>query len=171
MSRNSIHISIPKPCHEHWENMEATERGAFCYSCQREVIDFSAMTDCEVIEYLEKHKTGCGRFREDQLDTKLSIPKVGIGIFRWRALLLGFLSLISIKNLVAQSSEKSNNTSQTAQFDTLKKLQSNPVCLPQVEVKAIGVKREKSILGFTSIELTPMTPAKDTIKRDMKLPD
>ena len=103
MSRPGIHITIPTPCHESWDSMDATERGAFCHSCQKEVIDFSAMTDREVIEYLEKHKTGCGRFRKDQLDTNLTIPKLDNGIFRWRALFLGLVSLISVKNLFASS--------------------------------------------------------------------
>jgi hypothetical protein len=83
--------------------MDATERGAFCHSCQKEVIDFSAMTDREVIEYLEKHKAGCGRFREDQLNTKLVIPKVENGIFRWRALFLGLLPILAFKAARASS--------------------------------------------------------------------
>ena len=103
MSRTSIHISIPTPCHESWDSMDTTERGAFCHSCQKEVIDFSAMTDREVIEFLEKHKTGCGRFRADQLDTKLTIPRLDNGVFRWRALFLGLGSLISVKNLFAST--------------------------------------------------------------------
>ena len=103
MSRPSIHISIPKPCHEQWDGMTATERGAFCQSCQTEVIDFSTMTDREVVEYLSKNKTGCGRFRNDQLNTNLVIPSVENGVFKWRALFFGFLSFISFKSMKASS--------------------------------------------------------------------
>lgn len=78
--------------------MDATDRGAFCHSCQTEVIDFSAMTDREVIEYLEKNKAGCGRFRKDQLDSKLTIPQVDNGVFRWRVLMLGILPILAFKN-------------------------------------------------------------------------
>ena len=101
MSRKSIHISIPSPCHELWDRMDATERGAFCHRCQKEVIDFSTMTDREVIEYLAKHQTGCGRFRKDQLDTKLSIAEVNNGVFKWRALFLGILSFMCLKSSMA----------------------------------------------------------------------
>jgi hypothetical protein len=97
MSRKAIHISITTPCHESWDALDAIERGAFCHSCQKEVIDFSTMTDREVIEYLEKHKVGCGRFRKDQLDLKLSIPKLDNGLFRWKALLLGLLPILAFK--------------------------------------------------------------------------
>ena len=103
----SIHIAIPSPCHESWDKMDKTERGAFCHSCQKEVIDFSAMTDREVIEYLSKNKLGCSRFRADQLDRNITIARVDNGKFRWRALALSLLSLVSIKNIMAQSADSS----------------------------------------------------------------
>ena len=123
MSRKSIHISIPTPCHESWDGMDMTERGAFCHSCQKEVIDFSAMTDREVIDYLAMHQTGCGRFRKDQLDTKLSIAEVNNGVFKWRALFLSFLSFVSIKSLVAQPSSKLS----TNQISAIQNQNSNPI--------------------------------------------
>jgi len=116
MSRTSIHISIPKPCHEGWENMDATERGAFCHSCQKEVIDFSAMTDREVIEYLGKHKTGCGRFREDQVDTRLTLPRLDNGFLKWKALFLGLLPFVSVKAFSLPDQEK---TPKVEKHDTI----------------------------------------------------
>ena len=107
MKYKSIHISIPTPCHESWDNMDKTERGAFCHSCQKDVTDFSAMTDREVIEYLSKNKLGCSRFRADQLDRNITIARIDNGKFRWRALALSILSLVSIKNIMAQSADSS----------------------------------------------------------------
>ena len=101
MNRKSIHISIPTPCHELWDRMDATERGTFCHNCQKEVIDFSAMTDREVVEYLSKHKDGCGKFRNDQLNTTLTIPKIENGFLKWKALAFGFLSLLTFKGAFA----------------------------------------------------------------------
>jgi hypothetical protein len=83
--------------------MDATERGAFCHSCRKEVIDFSAMTDREVIEYLDKHQAGCGRFRKDQLDTKLTILKLDNGSFKWKALLLSILSITGFRSALVAS--------------------------------------------------------------------
>ena len=97
MKHKAIHISIPTPCHESWASMDATECGAFCHSCRKEVIDFSAMTDREVIEYLSKNKTGCGRFRSDQLETKLSMPTLDNGFMKWKALFLSLLPLFSFR--------------------------------------------------------------------------
>ena len=127
MKGNTIHIHIPKPCHESWDRMDATAQGAFCHSCQKEVIDFSAMTDREVIEYLEKHKTGCGRFRMDQIDTKLTIPEVKNGLFKWKALLLSVLSFISFRNVFTMGSparvafdQKEKDTASRTRIDTVR---------------------------------------------------
>ncbi|MBS1595356.1 MAG: hypothetical protein JST90_13650 [Bacteroidetes bacterium] len=49
--KHKLHLTIPTPCHERWDDMTATERGAFCHSCSKEVIDFSAMTDSELLSF------------------------------------------------------------------------------------------------------------------------
>lgn len=64
-----IKISIPEPCHEKWEDMTPTERGAFCHNCKKDIIDFTDITTFELNDYLNKNKTlSCGRFTRQQLD-------------------------------------------------------------------------------------------------------
>lgn len=77
-----IQLNIPKPCHEDWDSMTPVDKGKFCGSCQKQVIDFSSMSDRQVAEFFRKpvfssSKDGyvCGRFRTDQLDRDLEIPK------------------------------------------------------------------------------------------------
>jgi hypothetical protein len=101
MSHTSIHISIPTPCHESWDGMDATSQGAFCHSCQKAVIDYSAMTDREVIEHLTQAKSGCGRFRADQVAAPLTIPKVNNGFMKWKALFLGLLPIFAARTIIA----------------------------------------------------------------------
>ena len=63
-------INIPTPCHENWENMTSQSKGRFCGSCQKIVIDFTKMTNDEIIDYFEKkehQKSTCGRFYDMQL--------------------------------------------------------------------------------------------------------
>lgn len=64
-----LNISIPKPCHEDWNAMTPTEKGAFCAACAKEVMDFSNMNDDEVKHYflLNAGKKTCGRFHKEQL--------------------------------------------------------------------------------------------------------
>lgn len=72
-----LQISIPEPCHENWNEMTPTERGAFCKLCAKDVVDFTKMTDDEVQYYL-LNKAGekvCGKFNNHQLaDIRVNIP-------------------------------------------------------------------------------------------------
>ncbi|MCX6198901.1 MAG: hypothetical protein NTY88_06725 [Bacteroidetes bacterium] len=74
-------ISIPKPCHENWSDMTPENRGAFCKVCSKAVVDFSNMSDEEVIRYFEnkKQEKTCGRFRLSQLspyELKINLREV-----------------------------------------------------------------------------------------------
>lgn len=72
-----LQLSIAKPCHENWENMNPVEKGKFCGSCQKQVIDFTNMSDGQVAAFFKKPGTGsvCGRFMTAQLDREMDIPK------------------------------------------------------------------------------------------------
>lgn len=76
--KKKIHISIPEPCHEDWQEMTAAEQGRFCGSCQKTVVDFSAMTDTQVLNYFTKASGRvCGRFQEKQVNkTYQPLPMV-----------------------------------------------------------------------------------------------
>ncbi len=64
-------ISIPKPCHENWNTMTPAEKGRFCQSCSKTVVDFTNMKTDEVQAYVHqnKHQRICGHIRKSQLDT------------------------------------------------------------------------------------------------------
>jgi hypothetical protein len=71
-----LNLSIPEPCHESWDRMTPDEKGKFCGSCQKSVVDFTAMSDRQLGEFFKKTKGSvCGRFHEDQLDRDIEIPK------------------------------------------------------------------------------------------------
>ncbi|WP_207510311.1 carboxypeptidase-like regulatory domain-containing protein [Longitalea luteola] len=68
----SIHLNIPEPCHENWNNMTPREQGRFCGSCQKVVVDFSVMSDQEMLNYFSKASEHvCGRFSNDQLNKEI----------------------------------------------------------------------------------------------------
>lgn len=72
-----LQLSIPEPCHENWQNMTATQQGRFCNACAKEVIDFSMMTDREVLNYFTAltHEKVCGRALPSQLERTIAMPK------------------------------------------------------------------------------------------------
>ncbi len=71
-----LQLSIPEPCHESWQQMTPTEQGRFCNACAKEVIDFSTMTDIQVLNYFTNmtHEKVCGRALPEQLDRAISRP-------------------------------------------------------------------------------------------------
>jgi CarboxypepD_reg-like domain len=74
MATNALMLSIPNPCSENWNNMTPQEKGRFCDTCQKCVVDFTAMTDAAVLDYFNKNNNKiCGRFDKRQLDRVLII--------------------------------------------------------------------------------------------------
>lgn len=75
--KKQLHLKIPEPCHEDWNTMTPVEKGRFCDSCQKQVVDFTGMSDEQVFAFFRKPATGsvCGRFMNDQLDRDILMPR------------------------------------------------------------------------------------------------
>jgi len=74
--QKNIQLQVPKPCHENWDKMNPTDKGRFCLSCQKEVIDFSTMSDQQILHHISKASAGfCGKFNNDQLDRDIKENK------------------------------------------------------------------------------------------------
>jgi hypothetical protein len=102
-----IQLSIPKPCHEDWDKMSPDAQGRFCGSCQKQVVDFSTMSDRQVAQFFKKPSTGsvCGRFMDDQLGRELEIPKKRVPFAKYFFQVAIPMALISQK-ATAQGSVK-----------------------------------------------------------------
>lgn len=98
-------IRIDEPCNESWNEMNPTERGAFCRKCSVDVYDFSKM-NLNQIKLTLKENAGqhmCGKFESRQLDIlnhefevwKLNQPKSFQSRFVFALLLVFGLTLFS----------------------------------------------------------------------------
>ena len=69
-------LQIPEPCHENWDKMTPEDKGRFCDSCQKAVVDFTGMSDSQLVAFFKKPSTGsvCGRFFNDQLARDIEMP-------------------------------------------------------------------------------------------------
>jgi hypothetical protein len=88
------HLRIDEPCTEHWDRMSAVDRGRLCTSCNKIVVDFTRMTDGQVLQWFTEHGgSACGRFRTDQLNRSLLVTPVKRGSRwqYWHYLLAGLL--------------------------------------------------------------------------------
>jgi hypothetical protein len=83
--KTQTHLHIAAPCHQDWNAMTPTEKGRFCESCASQVIDFTALTDHQVLAYLANaNGKVCGRFNEEQLDRALhSINNKPTKVWQW----------------------------------------------------------------------------------------
>ncbi len=90
-----LQLSIPEPCHENWQQMTATEKGRFCNACAKEVVDFSKMTDIQVLNYFTTitNENVCGRALPEQLDRTISrtdTPKKKL-FWYWNYIIMFFM--------------------------------------------------------------------------------
>jgi hypothetical protein len=66
--KDQFTLSVAKPCHERWEHFTPTALGGFCSACNKNVVDFTRMSDEQVMAFFKTPPAGsCGRFRADQL--------------------------------------------------------------------------------------------------------
>jgi len=91
-----IQLRIKEPCHESWNKMHSLPGGRFCSSCEKTVVDFSEMTDNEVVRFIQKNNQKlCGRFRPEQLNREMAIPRKPTSFQKWKsaaAILAGLLT-------------------------------------------------------------------------------
>jgi len=70
-------IKIPEPCHQGWDTMSPREKGRFCGSCNKTVVDFTKMDTYQIQDFLIQNKDQriCGHIKQSQLDSiNLRIP-------------------------------------------------------------------------------------------------
>ncbi|RFZ94967.1 hypothetical protein D0C36_05415 [Mucilaginibacter conchicola] len=78
-------ISIPQPCHQNWNDMTPADQGRHCQSCQKIVVDFTRMTDSEIINYLNTNGKVCGRFTKEKLESvNAKLVSVAKPAFLWQ---------------------------------------------------------------------------------------
>ena len=105
-----LQISIPEPCHEDWQQMTPTQQGRFCNACAKEVIDFSTMSDIQVLNYFTKitHEKICGRALPEQLDraiSRLEPPKKRL-FWYWNYMAMFFMLFAKGNSAKAQTCAK-----------------------------------------------------------------
>lgn len=152
-----LNLSIPSPCHENWDEMTQEEKGKFCGACQKTVVDFTSMSDRQLVDFFKKPKADvCGRFNNDQLEREILMPRKRISWIRyffqftWPALMLGL---------------KSCNNATTGKVKGASEIQPSPneIKLNSTEFDTIQFRT----LGFAIPEIIPYeTPEKIKCKSE-----
>lgn len=155
--------------------MTATELGAFCHSCSKEVLDFSAMTDSELLSFFAGGKAGCGRFRTDQVGMPITPPVLHNGPMRWWAMFFSLLPFLYLRAAAAPDQYRQDLTAtnvtvhpqplatHTTPLALITEVEREPietdttVFLPEVTVSKSHPTRNY-IMGEIAIESTQLAP-------------
>ena len=81
-------LSIPQPCAQPWAAMRATADGRYCGACQTEVVDFTRLSEAQILAYLARRggRPVCVLANASQV-----VPAAAT---RWRQWLLAGLALL-----------------------------------------------------------------------------
>ncbi len=160
MAAKPFSVSVPKPCHENWDDMTPTQKGKHCLSCQKTVIDFSKMSDGEIIRYFQQFKgSTCGRFSNVQLNRPIVESLVARPQNRWTWM---FPAMLSPFAGFAQQSMSSDSVEITAplqvsvdkatasETDTISKKKSG-ACKPHADkTKTASAESSESLIFLNS---------------------
>lgn len=94
MKKQSLILNIPDPCTIAWDDMAPANGGRFCAQCQKNVVDFSAMTDAEILAVISKGEKVCGRFKPVQLNRTLVAAAPSKRTFLPAAIMASFIAAI-----------------------------------------------------------------------------
>lgn len=104
----NLEIKIDRPCSENWESFVKRGLNGFCSKCEKEVVDFTRMSDREIRNYFLNYSNTevCGRMRRNQ--QKEYLPSRRSSMFsRFNAGVLTLGSMIfGTVSVLAQSSDK-----------------------------------------------------------------
>lgn len=129
-------LKIPVPCHQNWGDMTPENKGRFCGSCQKIVVDFTQMSDEQVKHYLldNRNKNTCGRFLASQIGRPLENQTIRINEHWYRQLSVSkqiFYAVALFFVLGVSSCDFSENTtgsagsSKTDSVTTIKQMEVN----------------------------------------------
>lgn len=164
MENSSRVISIPAPCHENWDAMTPAQQGRHCGACQKTVIDFTMMSDGQILDVLRRNNRPCGRYRASQLDRALVDNRrkpafLGVISGRVAALLLLFQSI----GIVAKAQEEKKDSTEQRTDNGEKKVQvkvirkdsikldySISMTAPELvsRVRAVTIQPDVALMGF-----------------------
>ncbi|MCD2258564.1 energy transducer TonB [Psychroserpens luteolus] len=150
-------ISIPKPCHENWSKMTPNEKGRFCQSCSKTVVDFTKMNMNEVQAFIHHNKDQriCGHIKQNQLDAiNLQVSET---VFEqhmsFHKLFLLALLLVMGTSLFSCSDENGRVKKiesveiielkiDSAEVELKQQLDSTATCKPKVKTDSVNLKKQ-----------------------------
>lgn len=141
-------ITINQPCHENWDSMKPNDKGAFCLSCQKNVIDFSSKTITQIKDFFNELPLAnnvCGRFKEKQLK-EMSLDHFLNEFMNWQFFKKAAVIFYFVFGITLLSSCSSNTNN-----DKVGKMQVMPDSAQTVQKLKDSLTEEVMLLGEPAI--------------------
>ncbi len=162
--KKKVQLSIKEPCQQQYADFTKTALGGFCQSCSKEVIDFTRMTDKQLIHYFSRtNEDTCGRLLKRQLKTYQHINEGAMNNFLPRTIgIAGFslLALCTTPNAIAQDMVVAEPIEQTS--SSIKPLTEQILAIQSYTVKGIVLDEEKQPLPGVNVVLKGTTTGTQT---------
>lgn len=141
-------ISIPKPCHEDWNNMSPEAQGRHCMACSKTVIDFTSWDERRIRNYLESRSREkvCGRFNPSQLETTQKVENIFPVILKSNISLLKKIAAIVLLCFGAASSQS-----------YAQKIKGKVKCETSISAKEPVLMGDTIIVAHDSLNQQPLT--------------
>lgn len=102
---HSIKLMLETPCDEIWDKMPDNKNGRYFHMCNKNLIDFTVLSDDEIYRLVQNNSNICGRIKKSQINRPINRPlplykKVFKFYSRMTALIFG---LFSFRPSIAQS--------------------------------------------------------------------
>lgn len=136
---------MTNPCSQHWEDMQQTGAGRYCEGCEKNIIDLTAKSDAELIEFFKRKKdNSCGRLLSSQLNRELVLPTAKVN---WHWLLP--LALSAIVGSPAQANELRPVTVQSDQASavSVESAVKPPVAVDTISGRAVDGRTGEPLKG------------------------
>ena len=119
MKSKSYLLKIDKPCSEDWTSMTTNNAGKFCSHCSKNVIDFTILSDNEILKIIEKTEGKlCGRLNKSQLNKFLVKTAANPARMLYSKILAGFLLLTTANKSEAKGVPIVENVAQINNLTT-----------------------------------------------------
>jgi hypothetical protein len=104
MADNNYILQIPQPCKVDWQQMTPCQTGRFCAHCSESVVDFTNLTDSQIIELIQSRNGElCGRARASQLNRVMQeVQMHSRRGYKLREIIAGLLLMITSRAAVAK---------------------------------------------------------------------
>ena len=121
------HLQISEPCTQNWKNMDAAQNGKFCNHCSKTVVDFTGLTDEQIIAQLQQHKGKlCGRLNPEQLNRPLIKQKELPVRNKLREIFAAIVLLLTVREVSANTAAKQPVTYSKPDTKAIKKMPIQP---------------------------------------------